>query len=111
MKASEIADYLGLDLVGHDCEVTSPPSYDEAGLIVGSCSIPTHRPRLPFARALRQCFVTDPYKDYSEPWFYSRRVLRGGAWPTRSRLVRNLYRNYFTPERKDVWAGFRTCAL
>ena len=36
---------------------------------------------------------------------------RGGAWPTRSRLIRNLYRNYFTPERKDVWAGFRTCAL
>ena len=56
-------------------------------------------------------FVVDPYKDYSEPWFYSRRVLRGGAWPTRSRLIRNLYRNYFTPERKDVWSGFRTCAL
>jgi iron(II)-dependent oxidoreductase len=56
-------------------------------------------------------FVADPYKDYSEPWFHSRRVLRGGAWPTRSRLIRNLYRNYFTPERKDVWAGFRTCAL
>ena len=56
-------------------------------------------------------FVADPYKEYSEPWFHSRYVLRGGAWPTRSRLVRNLYRNYFTPERKDVWAGFRTCAL
>ncbi|MFP6868097.1 MAG: selenoneine synthase SenA [Nitrospinota bacterium] len=56
-------------------------------------------------------FVADDYKDYSEPWFYTRRVLRGGAWPTRSRLARNLYRNYFTPERKDVWTGFRTCAL
>jgi iron(II)-dependent oxidoreductase len=56
-------------------------------------------------------FVVDPYKDYSEPWFHSRYVLRGGAWPTRSRLVRNLYRNYYTPERKDVWAGFRTCSL
>ncbi|MDA0999213.1 MAG: selenoneine synthase SenA [bacterium] len=56
-------------------------------------------------------FVPDPYKDYSEPWFNTRKVLRGGAWASRSRLVRNNYRNYFTPDRRDVWAGFRTCAL
>jgi len=57
-------------------------------------------------------FRADLYRDYSEPWFAERRrVLRGGAWPTRSRLIHNGYRNYFTPERNDVPAGFRTCAL
>ena len=25
-------------------------------------------------------------------------------------MVNNMYRNYFTPERRDVFAGFRTCA-
>lgn len=56
-------------------------------------------------------FVPDPYKEYSEPWFGTRRVLRGGAWATRSRMLRNTWRNYFTPDRRDVFAGFRTCAL
>jgi iron(II)-dependent oxidoreductase len=37
-------------------------------------------------------------------------VLRGGAWATRSRLIRATLRNYFTPERRDVLAGFRTAA-
>jgi iron(II)-dependent oxidoreductase len=56
-------------------------------------------------------FVVDPYKEYSEPWFGTRRVLRGGCWVTRSRLIRNTWRNYYTPDRRDVWAGFRTCEL
>ncbi|MDP8971332.1 MAG: SUMF1/EgtB/PvdO family nonheme iron enzyme [Actinomycetota bacterium] len=55
-------------------------------------------------------FEPDAYRDNSEPWFGSRKVLRGGAWATRSRLLRNTLRNYFTPERRDVLAGFRTCA-
>ena len=53
-------------------------------------------------------FVVDPYKDYSEPWFGTRKVLRGGCWTTRSRLIHNTWRNYYTPDRRDVWAGFRT---
>ena len=56
-------------------------------------------------------FVADPYKDYSEPWFGDHKVLRGGCWATRSRLVRNTWRNFYQPHRNDVWAGFRTCAL
>jgi len=57
-------------------------------------------------------FRADLYRDYSEPWFpEGRRVLRGGAWPTRSRLIHNSYRNFFTPDRNDVPTGFRTCAL
>ena len=55
-------------------------------------------------------FVTDPYKEYSEPWFGTHKVLRGGCWTTRSRLIRNTWRNFYTPDRRDVWAGFRTCA-
>lgn len=54
-------------------------------------------------------FEPDPYKEYSEPWFGDRKVLRGGGWATRSRLATNTYRNFYTPDRRDVWAGFRTC--
>lgn len=56
-------------------------------------------------------FVADPYRDYSQPWFGTHKVLRGGAWMTRSRLIRNTWRNFYQPDRRDVWAGFRTCAL
>ena len=56
-------------------------------------------------------FVPDAYREYSEPWFGDHKVLRGGCWVTRSRLLRNTWRNFYTPNRRDVWAGFRTCAL
>ena len=56
-------------------------------------------------------FVVDPYAEYSEPWFATpHRVLRGGCWATRARLLRNTWRNFYTPDRRDVFAGFRTCA-
>lgn len=56
-------------------------------------------------------FVAGPYKEYSAPWFGDHKVLRGGCWVTRSRLIHNTYRNFYPPDRRDVWAGFRTCAL
>ncbi len=55
-------------------------------------------------------FAADPYEDYSQPWFNTRKVLRGGAFATSARIARPGYRNFFTPERNDVIAGFRTCA-
>jgi gamma-glutamyl hercynylcysteine S-oxide synthase len=55
-------------------------------------------------------FTIDPYKEYSAPWFGTHKVLRGGCWATRSRLLRNTWRNFFTPDRRDIFAGFRTCA-
>lgn len=55
-------------------------------------------------------FVADPYADYSEPWFGDRQVLRGGCWATRARMLRNTLRNFFPPDRRDIFAGFRTCA-
>ncbi len=56
-------------------------------------------------------FARDPYAEYSEPWFGNHKVLRGGCWATRARLLRNTWRNYYTPDRRDVFAGFRTCAV
>jgi len=56
-------------------------------------------------------FVADPYAEYSAPWFGDHRVLRGGSFATRSRLVHPGFRNFYTPERADPFAGFRTCAL
>lgn len=54
-------------------------------------------------------FVAHPYLDYSQPWFGSRPVLRGASLATVGRMVHPRYRNYFTPERNDIAAGFRTC--
>ena len=56
-------------------------------------------------------FSPDAYKEYSKPLFGETKVLRGGGWATRSRLASNRYRNFFGPDRRDVVAGFRTCAL
>src|SRR5262245_40944245 len=56
-------------------------------------------------------FVVDPYKEYSVPWFGVHEVVRGGCWTTRSGLIRNTWRNFYKPDRRDVLAGFRTCGL
>ncbi|MEJ7842380.1 MAG: selenoneine synthase SenA [Rubrobacter sp.] len=56
-------------------------------------------------------FVRDPYKEYSEPWFGEQKVQRGGSWATRSRMLRNTWRNFALPDRRDLFVGFRTCAL
>ncbi len=56
-------------------------------------------------------FAPDPYRDYSEPWFHSHYVLRGGSFATRSRLANARYRNFYLPHRDDCFAGFRSCAL
>ncbi|MDH3610016.1 MAG: SUMF1/EgtB/PvdO family nonheme iron enzyme [Gammaproteobacteria bacterium] len=56
-------------------------------------------------------FSPDWYSEYSRPLFEQTKVLRGGAWTTRSRMLRNTLRNYYGPDRNDVFAGFRTCAI
>lgn len=56
-------------------------------------------------------FMPDMYADYSQPLFGNTKVLRGGAWVTRGRMIRNTWRTYYGAERGDVFAGFRTCAL
>ncbi|MGH8707709.1 MAG: selenoneine synthase SenA [Burkholderiales bacterium] len=55
-------------------------------------------------------FSPDPYEEYSQPWFGTHRVLRGASFSTPARLARPGFRNFYTPERADVFCGFRTCA-
>jgi iron(II)-dependent oxidoreductase len=55
-------------------------------------------------------FAPHPYRDYSQPWFGSRRVLRGACSATSPWLVHPRYRNFFEPQRSDIFAGFRSCA-
>jgi gamma-glutamyl hercynylcysteine S-oxide synthase len=56
-------------------------------------------------------FVAHPYQDYSAPWFGTRQVLRGACFATQQMMQNVKYRNYFTPDRTDIYAGFRTCKL
>lgn len=56
-------------------------------------------------------FSPDWYSEYSRPLFSLTKVLRGGAWATRSRMLRSSLRNYYGADRNDVFAGFRTCAI
>ena len=56
-------------------------------------------------------FSADAYKEYSTMLFGDTKVLRGGAWTTRRRMIHGTYRNYFEAHRRDVFAGFRTCRI
>jgi EgtB-related family protein len=55
-------------------------------------------------------FVAHPYREYSAPWFGTRRVLRGAAAATSRWLAHPRYRNFFEPQRTDIFAGFRSCS-
>ena len=55
-------------------------------------------------------FSADPYRNYSQPWFGSHKVLRGASFATRARMRSAKYRNFYPPERDDLFAGFRSCA-
>ena len=65
----------------------------------------TSSPFLPYPGFLR-----DPYAEYSEPWFGTHRVLRGGSFATPPQIAHAKFRNFYTPDRADVFCGFRTCA-
>lgn len=55
-------------------------------------------------------FEAHPYRDYSQPWFGTRRVLRGACVATSDALAHPRYRNFFEPHRRDIFSGFRSCA-
>jgi len=55
-------------------------------------------------------FAPDPYAEYSEPWFGDHRVVRGASFATQKRLAHAGFRNFYRPERSDLFVGFRTCA-
>jgi iron(II)-dependent oxidoreductase len=55
-------------------------------------------------------FTSFPYREYSEAFFGSEyRVLRGGSWATRPHAIRNTFRNWDYPVRRQIFSGFR-CA-
>jgi gamma-glutamyl hercynylcysteine S-oxide synthase len=56
-------------------------------------------------------FLRDPYKEYSEPWFGTHKVLRGSSFATPSGVAHPRFRNFYMPDRADMFVGFRTCAL
>jgi EgtB-related family protein len=56
-------------------------------------------------------FSADRYRDYSRPWFHTHRSVRGGSLVTQPRMHLPRYRNFYVPERADIFVGFRTCAL
>lgn len=56
-------------------------------------------------------FSPDAYREYSEPWFVTHQVLRGASFVTRERMRSPKYRNFYLPQRDDMFVGFRTCAL
>lgn len=56
-------------------------------------------------------FEVHPYRDYSAPWWHGHRVLRGACAATSANVVDVRYRNFFVPERRDIFAGFRSVAL
>ncbi|HET9726371.1 MAG TPA: ergothioneine biosynthesis protein EgtB [Gemmatimonadales bacterium] len=55
-------------------------------------------------------FEAFPYKEYSEVFFGTDyKVLRGGSWATRPGAIRNTFRNWDYPIRRQIFSGFR-CA-
>jgi iron(II)-dependent oxidoreductase len=55
-------------------------------------------------------FQAFPYKEYSEEFFGpDYKILRGGSWATRPGAIRNTFRNWDYPIRRQIFSGFR-CA-
>jgi len=56
-------------------------------------------------------FAAFPYREYSEVHFgRGYKVLRGGSWATRPIAIRNSFRNWDLPQRRQIFAGFRCAA-
>ncbi len=55
-------------------------------------------------------FKAFPYPEYSEVFYGDEyKVLRGGAWSARRNVIRNSFRNWDLPERRQIFSGVR-CA-
>jgi iron(II)-dependent oxidoreductase len=53
-------------------------------------------------------FEPFPYREYSEVFFGDRyKVLRGGAWATRPRVITPTFRNWDYPQRRQIFSGLR----
>jgi len=53
-------------------------------------------------------FVAHPYREYSEVFFGDGyKVLRGGSWASRARVVSPAFRNWDLPQRRQIFSGVR----
>ena len=53
-------------------------------------------------------FVAHPYPEYSQVFFgKGYKVLRGGSWATRSRVITAAFRNWDFPQRRQIFSGVR----
>ena len=53
-------------------------------------------------------FTAYPYKEYSQVFFGTdHRVLRGGSWATRARVITPSFRNWDYPQRRQIFSGIR----
>jgi EgtB-related family protein len=66
----------------------------------------TATPFLPFPG-----FSLDAYREYSAPWFGTHQVVKGASYATPARLRSASFRNFYLPDRRDIFIGFRTCAM
>lgn len=56
-------------------------------------------------------FQTFPYEEYSQPFFGTGfKVLRGGSWATHPTVARATFRNWDSPIKRPIFAGFRCAA-
>jgi gamma-glutamyl hercynylcysteine S-oxide synthase len=56
-------------------------------------------------------YETFPYPEYSEVFFGDEyKVLRGGSWATRAGAIRNTFRNWDYPIRRQIFSGVRCAA-
>ena len=56
-------------------------------------------------------FEAGPWRDYSQPYLGTHKVLRGASFATRARMKHPKFRNFCLPGRDDLFCGFRSCAL
>lgn len=47
------------------------------------------------------------FVEYNDKWFCNQKVLRGASFATPRMSIRNSYRNFFRPEERWMFAGFR----
>ena len=84
----------------HEWEIAASNNYlQQTGLVWEWCSNTFH----PY-----NDFKAYPYKGYSVPYFDDEHyVLRGGSRYTKARIKRPSFRNYYTADKRHIFAGLR----
>ena len=113
LPSASLPDEFGPCNCGHQVGTTTPvDAYPQAASPYGCLDMlgnvwewtDTWFDRYPGFRAF-------PYEDYSQLYFDgAHRVLRGGSWATPRWTLRNSFRNWYHPDRREMFAGFR-CAV